>query len=75
MYSISPSAIARPLPAAPASQEDEAPGLDLHSALIALARLLARQAVREWLAESETAEADAPDPPSPSPSVSAGERP
>ena len=68
-------AAASPVPAAPALQEDEAPGSDLHSALIALARLLARQAVREWLAESETAEAGATDTPWPSPPVSMGERP
>ena len=75
MTSISPSDAASAVPAAPASQEDEAPGSDLHSALIALVRLLARQAVREWLAEPETAEAGAPDAPRPSPPVSRGERP
>ena len=67
-------AAASPVPAAPASQEDEAPGSDLHSALIALVRLLARQAVRQWLTEPET-EAGATDAPWPSPPVSAGERP
>ena len=75
MYSMSPSAAASPVPAAPAPQEDEAPGSDPHSALIALVRLLARQAVREWLAEPESAEAGATDAPWPSPPVSAGERP
>ena len=75
MSSIYPSAAASPVSAAPAPQEDEAPGSDLHSALIALVRLLARQAVREWLAEPETAEAGATDAPRLSPPVSAGERP
>ena len=76
MYSMSPFATASPVPAAPASQEDEAPGSELRSARIALVRLLARQAVREWLAEpEETAEAGAPGAPWPSFPVSRGERP
>lgn len=75
MYSMFPSTTAPPVPAAPAPREDEAPGSDPHSALIALVRLLARQAVREWLAEPESAEAGAPDAPWFSPPVSAGERP
>ena len=75
MYSMSPSVAAPPVPATPGPQEDKAPGSDRHSALIARVRLLARQAVREWLAEPETAEAGATDAARLSPPASAGERP
>ena len=57
MTSISSQpAVASPAATAPAPPDGAAPASDLHPALVALVRLLARQAVREWLAQPETAE-------------------
>jgi hypothetical protein len=45
-------AIASPAASAPVPLNGAAAAPDLHQALVALARLLARQAVREWLDEA-----------------------
>src|SRR6266511_3885305 len=59
-------ALAPPAATAP-GPDSAAPVSDLHHpALIALVRLLARQAVREWLAQPETTELPDPSPEAPS---------
>jgi hypothetical protein len=64
---------AAPVSAVAAPQDSPSP-IAVDQALIALVRLLARQAVRDRLAEPETIEDGNTDAPSVSSAVSAGER-
>jgi hypothetical protein len=64
---------AAPVSAVAAPQDSPSP-IEVDRALIALVRLLARQAVHGWLAQTATTEDGDTDAPSLSSAVSAGER-